>query len=114
MADQDWQAVDTPSHPLLPGDRWVAVKAEIRLNATGEVRDCSTEGIILAGDQNPVTYIWEEGNFSCDCNRAIFFGAKGADGPNSRCGEGAFSVRLRNAKTGAIFYDEFDNEVSRG
>lgn len=41
-------------------------------------------------------FIWEEGNFSCDCNRAAFFAeAEGEDGPEDPpCGDNAFSVML--------------------
>lgn len=43
-------------------------------------------------------FIWSEGNFACDCNRALFF-ARAKDGPhatdpNHPCGEDRFTVRL--------------------
>jgi hypothetical protein len=40
---------------------------KIKKVATGEVKE-----VTFDFEYNP--YIWEEGNFSCDCNRAIFFG----------------------------------------
>jgi hypothetical protein len=34
-------------------------------------------------------YIWAMGNYSCDCNRAIFFGDECEE-----CGDGKFSIRI--------------------
>ena len=61
------------------------------------------------GADMPSTYIWEDGNYSCDCNRRRFFARandedKDLDRP---CGYDRYSVRLRNAKTGRVYYDEF-------
>ena len=90
---------------------WVKVVAYVRNNATGEIRQYRTEGIWdkEAHDGPVSTWIWEEGNFSCDCNRKIFWGnAAGEDYlSDSPCGDGGFSVNLQNPKTGQIFYREY-------
>ena len=56
------------------------------------------------------TYIWEEGNYSCDCNRAIFFNrAQGqeTDIDERQCGDGGYIVRITEAESGEVLYDEF-------
>jgi hypothetical protein len=60
----------------------------IRRNADGETRR-------FAFDYYGY-YTWEEGNYSCDCNRALFFArAKGEEDPQNRpCGEEAYSVQI--------------------
>lgn len=39
-------------------------------------------------------YIWTDGNFSCDCNRHLFFSVAGEEDPddNYPCGQHAYSV----------------------
>lgn len=56
-------------------------------------------------------FIWSEGNYSCDCNRALFFyRAKDMPDPEDRdCGEELYSVRITRKSTGEILYDEFDD-----
>ena len=51
---------------------------------------------------------WTGGNASCDCNRSLWFErAQGEDEAEIECGDGAFSVRLTNADTGELLYNEF-------
>jgi hypothetical protein len=80
------------------------VLAHIRNNHTGEVRQYPCE--------EATAFIWEEGNYSCDCNRELLFGyAKGLkfeDMPDVKCSDGRFSVNLENPVTGEIFYREFE------
>lgn len=92
------------------GSRWVKIIAQIRKNSTGEVRDYPTYAIIEDGEESPDTYIWEDGNFSCDCNRRLFFlRANNDEEPDDEdCGDTAFSVRLLNAKDRACYYSELD------
>lgn len=58
-------------------------------------------------DPNPTLFIWEEGNYSCDCNRRLFFErAKGNDpGLNQPCGETRYSVLGYDRITGSILFD---------
>ena len=60
---------------------------EITNNATGETVLCTFPGEFD-------DFLWEEGNYSCDCNREIFFQrAKGKEVDDACCGEGRFSYR---------------------
>ncbi len=98
----------------------IPIIAHIRLNATGEVRQFWAE-VLSEGesygktgdakiDSSPNPFIWEEGNYSCDCNRRIFFEDAGdeeeRDFDEYPCGEESFSVNLE-WPAGIIFYREF-------
>lgn len=82
--------------------RWYKIVAHIRNNATGEVRRHENTAV---GDEMcvPGEYIWSDGNYSCDCNRDLFWG-----GDNAECGATRYSVNLENPKTGEIYYREFE------
>lgn len=109
MSEEEWEEVAVPTHPQKNG-KWVATVVEIRDNATGIVREHQSFSILVNGDIEPSSYIWEYGNYSCDCNRCLFFAhAAGEDEDRERdCGNGAYSVRVRNKKSGRVFYSEFD------
>jgi hypothetical protein len=72
--------------------------AHIRRSSTGETRQYDFD---YYGD-----YTWDEGNYSCDCNRALFFArAKGEEDPEDRpCGEEAYFVRITAADDGRELY----------
>ena len=56
----------------------------------------------------PTTWIWSEGNFSCDCNRQLFFNrANNEEEEQCPCGEGKFSVNIINPENGEYLYKEF-------
>src|SRR5690349_4077922 len=86
-----------------------SVKAtlEIRRNSDGQVR-ASKEPWDYYGD-----FIWSEGNFSCDCNRYLFWCRAGDDSEDEddedagRCGDERFSVRLKD-EAGNVLYEDFD------
>lgn len=61
---------------------------EIRHNPTGVVRFISTG---LAWYDHSM-YFWTEGNFSCDCNRAIVFNNMKSAGVDHRCGYRDFTA----------------------
>lgn len=51
---------------------------------------------------------WTEGNFCCDCNRALFF-ARAAGEPDPAdvpCSENLFLVELRDLATDELFFAE--------
>jgi len=78
------------------------LKLEIRRNADGVV---VTD---LWPDWDFNVFWWKEGNASCDCNRGEFFNsAHGDSDSESECGEGRYSVRLSDADTGVLLYDDF-------
>lgn len=70
--------------------------AHVRKNATGEVRAYRFDMEWQEPDDHSSgsIYGWKEGNFSCDCNRELFFlRADDEDEPDEpECGETRFSV----------------------
>lgn len=61
----------------------------IRKNETGEVRTYRHD---MEWDDNSM-YQWTDGNYSCDCNRELFWHrAIGEEAKEVGCGETAFSV----------------------
>jgi len=81
---------------------------DVRENATGVVVRHPHQWI-FGGD-----YVWSEGNFSCDCNRADFFiqgqlndtRAEAGDVP---CSDGRYSIRLTNG-AGEVIYQDMENQ----
>ena len=59
--------------------------------ATGETRyvDFSFEYL---------DYMWEEGNYSCDCNREMFFERAGGKEVDATCSEGRYEAKLVKGK----------------
>lgn len=78
------------------------LKLEIRRNADGVVATDVWE------NWNYNTFWWNEGNAACDCNRESFFlkaiGEK--EMGEAECGEDRFAVRLSDADSGEVLYDE--------
>ena len=100
-----WDIVETTAEYTT-----VRIVEVIRCNATGEVRERESTMFWWHRDDALGTFIWSGGNFACDCNRAMFFAdAKGEPDPNVECANGAFSVQIKNAKTGEVFYDELED-----
>lgn len=92
------------------GCRWVKVVARIRDNFTGEVRNYQTNESLNDGEAFPSVFNWSDNNYSCDCNRALFFGyaaGKTHEETERPCGNGRYAVQLQNPVTGYIYYDEF-------
>ena len=76
----------------------------IRQNATGKVVRYHTELFTPQGYDG--LFIWEEGNYLCDCNRAIFF----CD-DDIPCGEGKYSVNIE--VDGEVIYREYEAIVNK-
>ncbi len=55
-------------------------------------------------------FIWSDGNYACDCNRAKFFcDANGIDRLEySGCSDYKYSVKIIRKSNGEVLYDEFD------
>ena len=85
-------------------ETWVKIVAKIRNNETGEIREHKTDSIFCFEINSPLIFIWEDGNYACDCNRQIFF-----DGGDIPCGDEKFSVNLQNPKTKLYYYREFED-----
>lgn len=86
-----------------------AITVHLLKTATGERVEYRTEG--FQDPDNPgqfSSFIWEDGNFSCDCNRELFFArAKGLPEPDVYCSGGRFRVEkiVRDAD-GVVIYEE--------
>lgn len=59
-------------------------------------------------------YVWPDGNYGCDCNRALFFArAGGEEDIDIECGEERFSVCITARETGEVLYrDNRPNDPS--
>jgi len=102
-----WETIEKKSHPI-KGGSWVRAIAHIRKNETGEIRQYETHEILADGEGFPSVFNWEENNYSCDCNRELFFErAAGNEIETEECSDGRFSVNLENPVTGEIYYREF-------
>jgi hypothetical protein len=82
----------------------IEVIAHIRKNETGEVRRYADEW----EEGGAYLFQWTEGNYGCDCNRAIFFervAGNELEWDEPPCGEGRYSVNLERG--GEIVHREF-------
>ena len=90
--------------------KFTNVLLHIKNNETNEVA-YTVSKIFNNEDGSPNPFIWEEGNYSCDCNRELFFcRAKNLPDPNLdelRCTEEKYSVRLIELDTYKTIYAEF-------
>jgi len=85
--------------------------AELTDTRTGEARIYRDEYFDV---HDGMIFLWEQGNYSCDCNRAIFF-ARAAGEPDgtdedpeiefARCSDGRFRVKLI-AEDGRVLFEE--------
>ena len=85
----------------------IQLKVEIRRNSDGVI----AEEVWPNWEYN--TFWWEDGNASCDCNRELFFlrARKENDDIETVCGGDRFNVRLSNAETGEVLYNEFQDSA---
>lgn len=83
----------------------VNLRIEIRRNEDGQLAEQVWRGKLWSSD-----CIWSEGNFSCDCNRELFFcRALNMNEPEEiECGDSRYAVRISNDVTGEVLYDEFE------
>lgn len=85
-------------------DGWEKCLAIITDTKTGESRLCTDMDWTADGTGD---YMWGDGgNYSCDCNRALFFAtANGEDDPDVSCGDERYHVCLI-AHSGEIVYED--------
>jgi hypothetical protein len=82
----------------------------VRQNSTGEIRPYTDDRGLVNRESNELcSYVWREGNYSCDCNRRNFFEPTFELPYENHCSDNLFSVRIVNPCTGNIEYDEFIN-----
>jgi hypothetical protein len=89
----------------------VAIIVKIRENESGIIRDYPFEAFIGSKDNFPSPFNWKENNFSCDCNRHIFFYNAIGEEPeeDTECTYGKYSVKLVNPVDGKAYYNEFNS-----
>ena len=83
----------------------VPINVEIKRNADGLTRVYPFPE--YGWDTDMDDYMWSDGNYSCDCNRALFF-ARAADEDDDidiQCGESAYSVRIFDL-SGKLLYQD--------
>jgi hypothetical protein len=89
----------------------VPVRVHLRKVSTGEVR-VYDDSLYTTATYDGL-FIWDEGNYACDCNRRLFWDqAVGVETPDGedRCGGGAFVVdRIERIADGVIVYSETDD-----
>ncbi len=76
------------------------ISVEIKDVATGEIRLHKT----MMFPPPDGLFIWEEGNYACDCNRAVFFDPTRSE--KTACSDGRFQVRITD-DAGQVVYNEF-------
>ncbi len=93
---------------------YVPVEVHIRRTETGEVR-IYRDNLYTTVDYDGI-FIWAEGNWSCDCNRAIFFAeAGGEQNKSNQCGEYGYIVdRIVRVADGELLYTEAPGEFEPG
>lgn len=111
----EWIETENKDHVIEDG-KWVKCIVEIRNNSTSEVREYETDSILKNGEKHPSTFIWEDDNYACDCNRELFFRyandeeVSDEEFDNLECSEKRYSVNLKNKKDGKTYYCEFENK----
>ncbi len=97
---------------------YMPIKIYIRRNSDGVIRHYDTDlNGNVKDDGSFEPFVWEEGNFACDCNRRLFFeraiNSNYDDDIDNDCGSTAYSVQITD-KNGTILYDEFAYKLSEG
>ena len=88
----------------MEGEQDIKLRVEIRRNSDGAVAVSENEHV------GWYQYQWENGNYSCDCNRELFFfRARGEEEPEDNdCGHTRYAVRIQSSKTGELLYSDWD------
>lgn len=85
----------------------VPILVHIRKNDTGEIRiyNCMT---YFDDADLPSIYVWEDGNYSCDCNRRLFFARINNEEEDweSGCSDTEYSINI--FLDNDCIYSEFD------
>lgn len=86
----------------------IGYTARIRRNSDGLLReDDGHEVPERERNVELVRFMWTEGNYGCDCNRALFFAhAAGEEDPDVACGEGLYSVQIVEVGGRVLYQDE--------
>ena len=76
------------------------------------IRDNETQDTATGeSTEDSALYIWKEGNFSCDCNRQIFFAEWRKEAEQDvACGQSRYSIEVTDKETQEVIYSEFDED----
>ena len=87
---------------------WVQIWVDIVDTYTGRLAVYETDGVYEPSVGDLSRFIWEEGNYRCDCNRALFFArAMGDEDPGElTCGESRYMIRIRSPQTQRVIYTD--------
>lgn len=81
----------------------MAYTVRMRNNETGEVRDLSMD---FEWPESDGDFLWSDGNYACDCNRALFFFNWGPEAEDRHCGVDGFSVQSITLPDGRMVYSD--------
>lgn len=73
------------SHLPNTGHEYYTVRIWETYNLKGPYKEMTHR----AEDEAQAIYLWEEGNYSCNCNRGLFFSNE-----EVKCGEGLYTVQV--------------------
>lgn len=84
----------------------VPIRVQMLNTETGERRTFEDE-LYTTPDYDGL-FIWDEGNYGCDCNRHLFFGrAAGIEPHDGVCGQGKYVVEsIVRLSDGELLYSE--------
>jgi len=91
--------------------KMVNIIIHIRDNETGEVHSYPDKAGWDEENREPTFFFWEEGNYSCDCNReSAWHWAVGEEEfvEKGTCGTEIFDLNIENPATKEIVYREFE------
>ena len=81
----------------------------IRKNSTGEIR--TYEDRMYAENNQLLFFLWEEGNYACDCNRQLFWNrVYHEEGEECECSYDLYDINIYTVK-GKLLYHEFEEEI---
>lgn len=66
----------------------ITITARLRKESTGEIRPYT---YTIPGNPDGTFYLWTEGNYSCDCNRELFWTNHNPNCPNP-CGDERYTL----------------------
>lgn len=82
----------------------------LRRNSDGLVRQIRRDGNWTGEDGHE--FLWTEGNYSCDCNRHLFFARAAGDEPawdDLECGQSAYTIVKVTNDAGETIDSEVDS-----
>lgn len=87
-------------------ETWRPVNIKITKVSDGSVAEFDDQ-LYTTEDYSGI-FVWEDGNYSCDCNRSLFFNrSKGLPDGNGKCGHTKYRVDfIKDKETDELLYSE--------